>query len=191
MEAERRSVLGLGERVLELVAVVERVVGRQDRLERRLGDAADAAQSIGDLGRLRLDLRLVREVLEAAAPAGRIVGARRIDALGPRLQHLGRERLGVAALHLRHARAHGVARQAAPHEDDEAVQPRDAVPAVRERVDRELELLVPRDGCGHVGPGYSGYAARLASGAAGSRTGWFERNTSSGSTDAFTACRRR
>ena len=76
--------------------------------------------------------------------------ARRVDALGAGVEHLGDDRLGVAALHLRHARAHGVAGQAAPDEDDEAVEPRDAVPAERERVDRELELLASLDGGGHA-----------------------------------------
>jgi hypothetical protein len=47
----------------------------------------------------------------------------------------------VVALHLRDAGADGVTREPASHEDDEAVQARDAVPAVRERVDVELELL--------------------------------------------------
>ncbi len=60
---------------------------------------------------------------------------------GPGLEHLGRERLGVAALDLRDPRAHAVAREATPHEDDEAVEPRDAVAAERERVDVELELF--------------------------------------------------
>ena len=55
----------------------------------------------------------------------------------------------MAALHLRHARAHRVAGQPAADEDDEAVQARDAVPAEGERVDRELELLVLGDGRGH------------------------------------------
>ena len=38
----------------------------------------------------------------------------------------------------------------APHEDDEAVEPRDPVAAVRERVDVELELLSLCDGRGHA-----------------------------------------
>jgi len=42
---------------------------------------------------------------------------------------LGRDRLGVPALHLRDARLHRVTRKAATHEDDEAVQARDTVPA--------------------------------------------------------------
>ena len=64
------------------------------------------------------------------------------------LEHLDRERLRVAALHLRHPRADEVAGKPAADEDDEAVQPRDAVPAVGERVDPELELVVVRRG-GH------------------------------------------
>ena len=39
--------------------------------------------------------------------------------------------------------------QPAAHEDDEAVQAGDAVAAVRERLDLELELLVLLDGGGH------------------------------------------
>src|SRR5881398_1707486 len=150
----------------------------------------DAAQRVGNLPGLRFDLCLVSEILKAAAAAGRIVRTGRLDALRAGMQNLGRKRLCVTALDLRHARPHGVTGETAPHEDNEAVQPRNAVPAVRERVDRELELLVPRNGCGHEGPGYSGYAARLAS-AAGRRTGWFDRKTSSRSTVAFTVCSRR
>ena len=67
--------------------------------------------------------------------------ARRLDPVGARRQHLECGRLGEAALHLRHAGADGVARQPAAHEDDEPVQARDAVAAVGERVDVELELL--------------------------------------------------
>ena len=67
---------------------------------------ADPRQRVAHLRLLRRDLRLVGEILEAAAAAGRVVRARRLDALRRRLEHLGRERLGVAALHLRHARAH-------------------------------------------------------------------------------------
>ena len=54
---------------------------------------------------------------------------------GPGSNDLGRERLRVGALHLRDARAHAVAGQAAAHEDDEPVEPRDAVAAVGERLD--------------------------------------------------------
>ena len=68
---------------------------------------------------------------------------------GPGSSDLQRQRLGVVPLHFRHARAHRVAREAAADEDDEPVEARDAVPAVGERVDRELELLVPLDGGGH------------------------------------------
>jgi hypothetical protein len=72
------------------------------------------------------------------------VGARRLDALGAGLDDLDGERLGMAPLDLRHTRANGVAGEATPHEDDIAVEPRDAVPTVREGVDPELELLVLR-----------------------------------------------
>ena len=77
--------------------------------------------------------------------------ARRHDAVGARREHVDRGRLGEAALHLRHPRPHRVARQATADEDDEPVQARDAVAAVGERVDAELELLTDADGGGHEG----------------------------------------
>ena len=98
---------------------------------------------------LLLELRVVREILEAAAAAGGEVHAGRLDALRPRPEHLGRERLGMVALDLGDARPNTVARQPAPHEDDEAVKPRDPVAAVRERIDVELELLPLRHRRGH------------------------------------------
>src|SRR5262249_57659256 len=64
VETERGAVLELRERVLELVAVVEDVAGREDRLQRRIRDAADAAERVRDLAPLRLDPRLVRAILE-------------------------------------------------------------------------------------------------------------------------------
>ena len=102
---------------------------------------------------LRRDLALVVEILEAAAAARRVMGARRLDALRRRLEHLRRERLGEAALDLRHPRTHPVARKPAADEDDEAVQARDAVAAVRERVDLQLELVVPLHRRGHRSEG--------------------------------------
>ena len=150
VQAEHRPVLRRRERVLHLVAVEEDVgLARDDRLERRLSDARDPLQRVAHLRVLLLDLRLVREILEAAAAAGREVLARRLDAERACGEHVGRERLGEAALHLRHARADAVARQAAAHEDDEAVQPRDAVAAEGERLDVELELFVHLHRRGH------------------------------------------
>ena len=149
MEAERGTVRRRRERVLHLVPVVERRLGRDDRLERRVLDSADPAERLLDLRRLRLELRLVREVLEPAASAGRVVLARRVDPRRSRLDDLERERFRVVALHPGHARADDVARQPAADEDDEAVQSRDAVPAVRERLDPEVELVVRSNGRGH------------------------------------------
>src|SRR5262249_55078072 len=99
--------------------------------------------------------RLVRQVLETAAAAGRVVRAGRVDPHRPGFEHVDGQRLGVVSLHLRHPRAHEVAREPSSDEDDEAVQPCDTVPAEGERVDTELELLVERDGCGH---GYASVA---------------------------------
>ena len=125
-------------------------LGGNDLLERRLLDASEPAQRVRHLPLLLLELRLVREILEAAAAAGRIVRARRLDALRPRREHVDGERLGMVALHLRHARAHAIAGKPATHEHDVAVQPRDAVAAVRKRLDVELDDVVTLDGSGHL-----------------------------------------
>ena len=109
VEAERRAGGRLRERVLELVPVVERRGRGEDRLERGVGETADPDECVAHLCFLRGDLHCVVEILEAAAAAGRVVRARGLDALGRRLQHLRRERLGEAALHLRHASADAVA----------------------------------------------------------------------------------
>src|SRR5439155_12448510 len=141
VQPERRPFVGLRERVLHLVAVVEDLRGADDRLERRVCDAGDARQRVTDPRVLRRELRLVGEILEAAAAAGRVVPTRVLDADGPRFDHFRGDRLRVTALYLRDPRAHLVAGQSAPDEDDEAVEARDAVAAVGERVDLELELL--------------------------------------------------
>ena len=150
MEAESRPLGRRGERVLELVAVVEDLrLARKDRLERRLGDAREPLQSVAHLELLLLELRLVGEILEPAAAALRVMGARGLHAHRPGSDDLCRDSLGVAPLHLGHTRLHRVARQAAAHEDDEAVEPRDTVAAERERLDVELELVAPGDGRRH------------------------------------------
>ena len=149
VEAERWPRRRLRERVLHLVPVEERRRRREDRLERWLGDPGDPRERVAHLRLLRGRLALVGEVLEAAAAAGRVVSARSLDALGGRLEHLRCERLGEAALHLRHARPDAVAGQSSADEDHEAVQAGDAVAAVRERVDLELELVVPLHRRGH------------------------------------------
>src|SRR5439155_18449784 len=95
VQAERRTVFELRERVLELVAVMEDLRGREDLLERRLGEPADAAECVPHLTVLRLDLRLVGEILEPAAAASRVVLAGSFNAQRPRMQHLGDERLAV------------------------------------------------------------------------------------------------
>ena len=70
-------------------------LGGDDLLERRLGDAAEPAQRVLDLPLLLLELRLVREILEAAAAAGGVVRARRVDALRARAR--GRRRASASA----------------------------------------------------------------------------------------------
>ena len=173
VQAERRPGLGARERVLHLVAVVEDLrLARDDLLERRLGDLREPLERVPHLRVLLRELRRILEILEAAAAALREVRARRLDARGAGPHDLGRERLRVRPLHLRDARADAVARQAVPDEDDEAVQPRDAVAAVRERLDVELELLIlvyRRSHRATVTTGTSDAAAAGAAGAAPAR----------------------
>src|SRR5207342_2639444 len=67
------------------------------------------------------------------------------------------DRFGEAALRLRDPRAHAVSGEPAADEDDEAVQPGDAVPAICERVDAELDLLTVANRCGHRASVTSGH----------------------------------
>ena len=150
VQAEHRSVRRLRERVLHLVAVMEDVgLARDDVLERRLSDTRDALERVAHLRMLLRELRAVLEILKTAAAARGEMLTRSFDALLPGPHDLGGERLCVRALHLRHARANAVAGQPASHEDDEAVEAGDAVAAVRERLDVELEFLILRYRRGH------------------------------------------
>ena len=101
-------------------------------------DAVDGADAV-------MALRLQRERMEQGLlpSLGEYARGWGIDARRAGCKHFGRDRFGMATLHLRHAGAHGVAGKAGAHEHDEAVEARDAVPAKGERVDLELELLVP------------------------------------------------
>ena len=92
----------------------------------------------------------------SATPAIRLaeVLAGRLDPAGPGFEHLDHVGLGVAALQLGYTSAHQIAGQSAAHEDDEAVQARDAIPAKSERFDTELELLFLADGNFHGLGGY-------------------------------------
>ncbi len=134
--ADERAVLGLPERVLELVAVAPLLDGGHDRLLLEALELADPAQGVADLLGLDLELALVGEHLPRRA---RVVGDGR-DPVGRRLEDLDRARLGVRALGLADDGAHAVAGQRAGDEDDVAVQPRDAVAPVGEGVDGQLEL---------------------------------------------------
>ena len=75
--------------------------------------------------------------------------ARRLDARRSGLDDLDGERLRMVALHLCDTRADDVAGKPVADEHDEAVQTRDAVAAVRERLDPEVELLVCSHRRGH------------------------------------------
>ena len=140
------------EGVLELVAVAPLLDGGDDVVEHVALEMADALERVVDLRVLDLDLALVREDLPRGA---RMVGDLG-DPVGRGLEHLGRARLGVRALALRDDGADAVAGDAAAHEDDVAVQPCDAVAAVGEVVDAEVQLgaaLGARRGGGRRGHG--------------------------------------
>ena len=136
--AHQLAVLAGAERVLELVAVAPLLDRRDDRLELVALEPADARQRVVDL--LLLDLELAR-VGQHLPRRARVVGDRR-DAVGRRLEDVDRARLRVRLLRLADLRAHAVARHGAGDEDDVAVlTARDAVAAVGEAVDGELELI--------------------------------------------------
>ena len=109
-----------------------------------LGDvraAAEPDERIAHLSVLRVELPLVREILEAAAAADPEVPARRLDTIGARLEKRRADSLREALLHLRHARLHEVTGKSAANEHDEAVDTAHAVAAVRQRVDAHLDLV--------------------------------------------------
>jgi hypothetical protein len=152
VKAELYALLVRGERVLELVAVAEDRHRGDDRLERRLRKAADPDERVAHLALLLGQLHLVREVLEAAAAADAEVPTGSVHAMRAALENLRHAPLREPAFDLAHPRPHAVAGNGSAHEDDEPVDAADAVPAVGERVDSELELLAFPDGCGHDGP---------------------------------------
>ena len=80
------------------------------------------------------------------------MGTRRLDAIGAGSDDVESRGLGEPALHLRHAGADRVTGEAAADEDDEAVQPRDAVAPVRQGVDVQLDLLTGADWRSHDRP---------------------------------------
>jgi hypothetical protein len=121
VKAEPRPVGRHRERVLELVPVVELRRGRQRRFELEADETPDPCKRVCNLSGLRLELGLVREILKAAAAAGREMDAGRLDARRTWLENFERRRLRVISLHLRDACPHRVARESAPDEDHEAV----------------------------------------------------------------------
>jgi len=135
--AARGPGLGVAEGVLELVAVAPRLLRRDDLGEREAAQSADPLERLLHLFALDLQLALVPEHL----PGDARVRGERGDPLGPRLEHLERARVRVAALALVHHRAHPIARDRAGDEHHVAAlaQARDPLAAVGERVDPQLE----------------------------------------------------
>ena len=156
MESEVDPVLARRERVLELVSVVVERRCRHDRLDVRVGDPPDPHERVAHLLLLLRSLRLVREILEATSAAHAEVRTGSFDASRACLEDALGGRLGEAALRLRHTRTDTIPGQPSANEHDESVQARDAVAAVRERVDLELELLPSPNGRGHSGQGSRG-----------------------------------
>ena len=148
VKPERRPLGPRRPRVLELVAVAVLLGRGHDRLERHL-EPAEATQSVVDLGRLVANLLGVVEVLPRAATADAEVRAARLHPAGAGLQELDRAGLGVAALQLRDARPHAVARKRTRDEDHQLAVPGDAAAAVGEGVDGEVDLLTAMKGDGH------------------------------------------
>ena len=134
--AEQRAVVPGAEGVLELVAIAPLLHRRDDVVEHVALEVPDPRQRVADLLVLDGELALVGQHLPGRAG---MVGAR-CDPLGARLEHLERARLGVGALALRDDGAHAVAGHGAGDEDDVTLHARDAVAAVGERVDGEVEL---------------------------------------------------
>ena len=133
--AHQLAALAGAERVLELVAVAPLLDRGHDRLELVALEPPDPRQRVLDL--LLLDLELARVGQHLPRRAG-VVGDGR-DAVGRRLEQLDRARLGVPS-GLADLRADAVAGHGAGDEDDVAVlAARDAVAAVGEAVDGELE----------------------------------------------------
>ena len=137
-EHEPAVVVG-AERELHLVAVAPRVVHAADGLEAVLGEVREALQRVHDLLLLELQLGVVGERLPLAAAALLRVAAAGGHAARGGGEDLQRPRLGVRLLALGDAGAHAVAGHRAAHEDDELVHPRDALPAVGEAGDVELD----------------------------------------------------
>ena len=159
VEAEdrvRRRVVRAGgaERVLELVAVAPLLDRGDDRLDLDVGERAEALEGLGDLRLLLGELTLVGEALPGGAGTGlAAVHAGVGDPVGAGLEQLDDGRLGPGLLRLADPGADAVAGQAAGDEDDEALGGAgDAAPALRERVDPEVELgAALRSGSGSAG----------------------------------------
>ena len=140
MQAEQQlAVLGLSERELHLVAVAPGIVHAADGIELVAFEVADALQRLDDLLLLELELGVVGEGLPLAAAAVLSVLAHGRDAAWRSAEELDDPRLSVTLLAPRDLGAYAVAGHGPAHEDDELVEARDALPAVGEGGDVELD----------------------------------------------------
>src|SRR5439155_13072744 len=141
MQTRRDTVGRVGEAVLELVAVGVRLVSRDDRGDRLLGDAGDPHQRVAHLTLLQLCLYGVRQGLQPTTPARRKVRAWRDDPIRARLEDVERGGLGMPALHAVDSGADPITGKDPGDEDDEAVDAGDPARAIGQRLDGELELV--------------------------------------------------
>ena len=138
---DEAALVVLPERELHLVAVAPRVVHAADGLEPVVGEVCDALQRVDNLLLLVLELGGVLQRLPLAPTALPCVAAARSHPArggGEELERLG---LRVRRAALDDACQHAVAGHGAADEDDELIQARDALPAVGERGDVELDGL--------------------------------------------------
>ena len=130
-------VLVRAERVLELVAVAQRLDRRDDGFNGGIVEAPEPREGVAHLLLLLAQLALVGEHLPGRAGVRR----ERLDPLWAGLEQLDHVGLGERALRLRDPRPHAVAGHGAAHEHHEALRPGHAGAAVGEPVDRQLELV--------------------------------------------------
>jgi len=119
-----RPSAGRHDRELGLVAVAERVFGPEARLHIHLAEVAHSPERLAHDPGLPLELGRVGQGKKLAAPAGRGLGAGRLDAVRGRLLDRDESRPGVAAgrgPHLGDLGPHPLTRQRAGNEDRESL----------------------------------------------------------------------
>ncbi len=151
MEAERRPLLRLRKRQLDLIAVLEIFLGADDRLDRHVGQVCDARNGVAHELLFLLELRGVCERLPAAPTAGTNVWARRLDTIGTRCEQFNNISLAVLATGRANAHTHVIAGQRTIDKNYETINARDATTAVRQRLDHDIGNITTRGTICHGG----------------------------------------